>query len=240
MCGRYVPPDEAAIERHWRIDRRNWVGWVVPRYNVAPTTVVPLVLRAADGAIELVGARWGLIPAWWKKDAPPSLTFNARSEEAADKPTWRTALRATRGLMPVRGWYEWNENEPVRSVTGRKVNQPYFISSPNDEVLAFAALWSIWQKPGAPAVLSCALLSRAAAPSVAGIHHRMPVVLASGQYDAWLDPATPADGVQALIAEARDDFAGYAVSTRVNSVRNDGVELIEPLANERDSLWGKP
>jgi putative SOS response-associated peptidase YedK len=71
------------MERSWRIDRRNWPGWITPRFNVAPTTVVPIVQRAADGAVELLGARWGLIPSWWKKDTPPNLTFNARSEDAA-------------------------------------------------------------------------------------------------------------------------------------------------------------
>lgn len=229
MCGRYVPPDEAALERFWRVDRRNWAGWVVPRYNVAPTTVVPIILRGKDGAITLVGARWGLIPAWWKQDAPPALTFNARSEEAAQKPVWRQGLRGMRCLMPMRGWYEWNENEPVRGPAGRKVNQPYYISSPSPQAMAFAGLWSVWDKPGAPEpVLSCALLSREAAPGIAAIHHRMPVVLAPEQYAAWLDPQTTPEAVQHMIAHPRTDFAGHPVSLRVNSVRNDGPELIEP------------
>ena len=127
MCGRYVATDEASIERFWQIDRRNWHGWLTPRFNVAPSTEVPILLKAEDGAYELTGARWGLIPAWWKQDKVPALTFNARSEEAATKPTWRQSLRAKRCLMPTLGWYEWNEHEPVMSASGRKVNQPYYI-----------------------------------------------------------------------------------------------------------------
>ncbi len=73
---------------------------------MAPTTRVPMVFRADDTLLELNAARWGLIPHWWKKDAPPSLTFNARSEEAAEKPTWRHSMRKSRCLMPARGWYE--------------------------------------------------------------------------------------------------------------------------------------
>jgi putative SOS response-associated peptidase YedK len=83
------PPNEAALEQFWRIDRRNWLGRIKPLFNVAPITQVPILVRAHDGAIELIGARWGLIPAWWKDDKAPSLTFNARSEEAAGKPDGR-------------------------------------------------------------------------------------------------------------------------------------------------------
>jgi putative SOS response-associated peptidase YedK len=104
MCGRYVDPDEAALERLWKIDRRNWNPFNPPRFNVAPTLQVPMIVRATDDATELLGARWGMIPHWWKKDTLPPSTFNARSEEAADKPMWRTALLSSRCIMPARGW----------------------------------------------------------------------------------------------------------------------------------------
>lgn len=229
MCGRYVPPDEAAMERSWRIDRRNWPGWITPRFNAAPTTIVPILRRASDGAIELQGARWGLIPSWWKKETPPTLTFNARSEDAADKPTWRQSLRSMRCLMPARGWYEWNEQQTVRSASGRLVKQPYFISCPASEVIAFAALWSVWRRPGAEPVLSCALLSKDAAPAIANIHQRMPVVLAPGQYAAWLDAGTSPQAVAQLIAVAREDFAAYPVSPRIGDSRNDSADLLQEV-----------
>ncbi len=57
-----------------------------------------------------------------------------------------------RCLMPARGWYEWCES-------GRTVRQPYFISDPAQEVIAFAGLWSVWERPGASPIISCALLS---------------------------------------------------------------------------------
>ena len=239
MCGRYVPPDEAAIDRFWRIDRRNWHGWIKPLFNVAPTTVVPIITQARDGAYELVGARWGLIPHWWKKESPPSLTFNARSEEAFQKPTWRQSLRTMRCLMPARGWYEWNESEAVRSESGRKVNQPYFIFCPNSEVLAFAAMWALWERPSASPVVSCALLTKAAAPSIASIHQRMPAVLKPNQFEAWLAPSTPPEDVGALIASAREDFEGYPVSTKVNNTRNDFPELLEKVQADSYIVHGR-
>lgn len=239
MCGRYVPPDEAALERFWKIDRKNWRAWIEPVFNLAPTTQVPILVRADDGALELIGARWGLIPHWWKKNIPPSLTFNARSEEARQKPTWRHGLRAQRCLMPARGWYEWNEKEQVRSESGRTVNQPYFLYSPNAEVIAFAGIWAIWESPTGP-VVSCALLSKAAAPGIAHIHHRMPVVLLPEQYDTWLSPEAAETEIDSAMTSARQDFEGYRVSTRVNNARNNSPALMEAVAAPSDASTQTP
>jgi putative SOS response-associated peptidase YedK len=188
-----------------------------------------MVIRAEDDQLELNGARWGLIPHWWKKDAPPSLTFNARSEETAEKPTWRHSMRKMRCLMPARGWYEWNEEEQVRSDLGRLVKQPYFISAPNAEVIFFAGLWSIWTGQDGIRVLSCALLSKAAAPGIVHIHDRMPVLLKPEHFDTWLDPNTAGENVQEIVANSQNEFASYPVSTRVNNTQNDFPELLVPL-----------
>ncbi|MGH8551389.1 MAG: SOS response-associated peptidase [Methylococcales bacterium] len=170
-----------------------------------------------------------MIPSWWKKETPPSPTFNARSEEASQKPMWRHSLHTMRCLMPARGWYEWNENEPVHGESGRKVKQPYSIFCPDAEVIAFAGLWSFWERPGTASVVSCALLTKDAAPRIAAIHHRMPVVLKPEQYDRWVDPSITAAGIEGLVAGAREDFEGYPISTRVNNTRNDYPELLEKV-----------
>jgi putative SOS response-associated peptidase YedK len=226
MCGRYLTPNEQALERVFHIGRHNWQG-LDTRYNVAPTSRVPVVLRLGD---ELVGeqARWGLIPTWWNKDSLPTLSFNARSEEAAHKPMWRQSLHTQRCLMPALGWYEWNEHESVPTTRGRTSHQPYYFYHPEEPVLAIAGLWSLWRSPAGTELLSCALLTKevTAAP-LAAIHHRMPVLLQAADQAAWLDPGTAADEVQDLIAGSRSDFVTRRVSTRVNSVRNESADLIE-------------
>lgn len=220
MCGRYVTPEIAAMERYWHIGRHNWLPLVLPGFNVAPTTQVPIIIRGADGALEGHAARWGLIPHWWKKPEPPAMTFNARSEEAAEKPTWREALKSRRCLMPVSGWYEWR----VMPGSGRK--QPHFVHALQDEPLAFAGLWSRGRLADAEPILSCALLTKQAAPAIADIHHRMPIVLRPEHFDAWLDPATSADRIRDILADARTDLSGYPVSTAVNSTRNNSPQLL--------------
>jgi putative SOS response-associated peptidase YedK len=226
MCGRYVSPDQAAIERAWHIGRRNWPELIRPSFNVAPTSTVPVIRQAEDGAWELYAARWGLVPAWWSKDTLPGMTFNARSEEAAGKPTWRQSLRSMRCILPALGWYEWCEHERARTASGRTSNQPYYFSCPSGEPIAIAGLWALWQGRAGP-LLSCALLSKEAAEPLSAIHHRMPVVLSGQQIAAWLDPVTPAQEVQRLIETARGDFRAHRVSTRVNSARNDDAGLLE-------------
>ena len=96
MCGRYVTPAEAEIERFWHIGRHNNNPFG-RRFNVAPTTQIPLLRLDPDvGELDLAMARWGLIPFWWKKPRPPGFTFNTRIEEAATKPMWRQAVKTSR------------------------------------------------------------------------------------------------------------------------------------------------
>lgn len=231
MCGRYVSPDDRAIEQYWHIGARNSGQWI-RRYNVAPSTQVPLLRLNDDGELELDGGRWGLIPTWWKKPVPPTFSFNARSEEAASKPMWRQAIRAQRCIMPALGWYEWNEHEQVRNRAGRLVNQPYYHHATDDGMLAIAGLWSSWTSPDGNQVLSCALLTKDAAGPVASIHHRMPVILAPEQFDLWLSASTGSEQVHSAIALSREDFEAYPVSTDVGNNRNDYPELLDPVEVE--------
>lgn len=229
MCGRFATPSGAAMQTVWRIEDVDWDAWVA-HYNVAPTQTVPILVHSREGVLRLFPARWGLTPSWWKQPAPPSLTFNARSEEAAEKPTWRGSLRSMRCLMPAMGWYEWNEHEQTRSTSGRKVNQPYYFHSTGDPVIAIAGLWSIWNSPLGDEVMSCALMTKEAAPSISDIHHRMPVILAPDQFDAWLSPETSPEDVQSLIQGSRREFVGHRVSTRVNTTRYDDAELVAKIS----------
>lgn len=227
MCGRYVSPNEAAIEREFNLGRRNW-RFAETRYNVGPTMTVPIVLQSEQ---ELVGesARWGLIPSWWKKEVPPTLTFNARSEEAAEKPMWRQSLKSARCLMPAEGWYEWNEHEQVRTESGRQSNQPYFFHVPGQPVVSIAGMWTVWRAPSGTEVLSCALLTREAEGDITSIHHRMPVVLSRDQYSEWLAPGTSTERIKELVRSSRTDFEAYRVSTKVNSTRNESPDLARKL-----------
>ena len=229
MCGRYVSPDRATIERAWQIGRSNSNPFR-QRYNVLPTTTVP-ILRAGAAGFELSEARWGLIPSWWKEAKPPRSTFNARAEEAAGKPAWRQPYRHSRCLLPAVGWYEWQALESVDAATGevRRAKQPFFIHAADRRLICFAGLLSVRGVQGAEQ-LSCAILTRAAAGRAAEVHERMPVVLPEAAFGNWLAPdVTNLEEVANLLGRARADFEYYRVGTRLNAAKTDDAELMQPL-----------
>jgi putative SOS response-associated peptidase YedK len=235
MCGRYVHPDDAAIEREWHVGRDSSNPFT-RQFNVAPASTVPMLRRdPRSSELVLTGARWGLIPHWWKDAKRPNFTINARVEEASGKPMWRDAWRHARCLIPAEGWYEWRELERVDRGTG-EVNtykQPYYIHRADARPFCFAGLMAFWRAPGTDeTVRSCAILTKPAAGPATEVHDRMPVVLPAQVFDEWTDPRlTDATHVQAIVAaRAESDFAFHPVSTRVNSSRNAGPELIEPVA----------
>ena len=226
MCGRYVSPDRAAIERAWQVRRSNGNPFA-RRYNVLPMTAIPILVAGAASGLELAEARWGLIPSWWKQDKPPAYSINARAEEAASKPMWRHAWRHSRCLIPAEGWYEWQAAHRTDPASGevRAYKQPHYIFRRDRRPVCFAGL----METSPVAQLTCAILTRAASASVSEIHDRMPVVLPDELLLRWVradvDQAEDAAG---MIKLAQSNFAHYAVSTKLNSARSDGPELISP------------
>jgi len=237
MCGRYVSPEQAAIERAWSYIPRNQLQFP-RRYNVLPTTDVPIVRRARDSEdAELTVARWGLVPHWWSKPKMPTSTINSRSEEAAGKPMWREPYRLSRCLIPAVGWYEWKELERTDPATGevRKYKQPYYLRVEREGPVCFGGLMSTWSPEGGEPRLTCAILTRAPSPSAAEVHNRMPVILTEAAHREWLDPEVKdAAKVADIIAtQAIDKVRHHPVSTRLNSSKTDGEELIQPIAETR-------
>jgi putative SOS response-associated peptidase YedK len=235
MCGRYVHPDTAAIEAAWHVGRSNSNPFE-RRYNVLPTTAIPMLRTEPDsGVLELTAARWGFIPFWWKDAKPPQSTINARSEGAAAKPMWRHAYRHGRCLIPADGWYEWRPMERVDRETGevKPYKQPFFIRRTDGAPVCFAGLVSFWRAPESDAgTLCCAILTRAAAGPAAEVHDRMPVAIPDRAHAQWLDrqledPAR-VDGI--ISEEAQADFVYSPVSTAINGRVADSPKLIEPIA----------
>lgn len=148
--------------------------------------------------------------------------INARSETAAEKPSFRSALKRRRCLIPVSGYYEWK--------TEGKVKRPFWIRVKDAPLFAFAGLWEHWQAPDGGELDSCTLLTRDAIPSMQFIHDRMPVILFPDQYDAWLDPKQQ-DGHAALeLLRAPEDRELYAtaVNSYVGNSRHEGPRCIAP------------
>ena len=169
----------------------------------------------------LAKLRWGLVPTWAKDLKLGARMINARSETVHEKPAFRSAFRRRRCVIPVNGWFEW------RRENGEK--QPYWLRLAGEEVFSLAGLWERWEKGGDP-VETFAVLTTGATPALSDIHHRQPVIVEDEALDDWLDPETSSERLRSLAVAANDGpFERRAVSTRVNSARNDDAELLVAL-----------
>ncbi len=249
MCGRYAASREpAALVEEFGVDRPPEVD-LPPRYNIAPTNRVYVVRDAsakvdapaaddADHLRLLDVARWGLVPSWAKDPSVGNRMINARAETVAEKPAYRRALAKRRCLVPADGFYEWQAQEGQTTKAGKPVKQPYFLHPADGTGLAMAGLYEWWRDkevededaPGAW-LLSTTILTTAARDNVGRIHDRMPVAVAPSLRDAWLNPETPGPDVLArvLAPPPKGFWDIYPVSTAVNSVRNQGPELVRPV-----------
>jgi len=212
MCGRYLTPDQAALERYW--------GLAAPAgfarsYNVAPSQLAPIVRVGAEGQRDLSLATWGFQPGWAKR-----AWINARSETAFTLNAFASAANKRRCLVPAAGWYEWQGEKAPK--------QPFVFHLDGFAPFAFAGIWTArelddgWQR-------SFAILTTEAAGALREIHHRQPVVLDPGDYDAWLDAATPPAEAEALLGHDPEGISAYAISAFVNKPEHDDARCVEPL-----------
>ncbi len=223
MCGRYTLAANAEeLVEAFGIPLPTFE--LVPRYNIAPSQLAPVV--AADRHGRRVGLlTWGLVPGW--ADEPGPGMINARVESAAEKPSFREALDRRRCLVPANGFYEW------KRVNGGKI--PHWIHPTAGGVIAFAGIWERWSRPGAEPRHTFAILTTKANADVAPLHDRMPVIVPAESRDAWLDRARDGAGALApLEASPRGVLTSYAVSPRVNRPAEDDADLIRPAGEVVD------
>jgi putative SOS response-associated peptidase YedK len=225
MCGRYVSPDEASIEREFKLVRGEQD--ISPSYNVAPTQQVPII-RSIDGAARLEKLRWGLIPFFAKGEAPKFSCINARIETVETAASYRGPWkRAQRCLQLATGFYEWHIDD-----TGRKA--PFYIHLNDQPVFALAGLWDRSVKADGTAVESVVHVTMPANALMQHVHNgganpnRMPAILRKEDHEAWLTGSV--DDARAVLKQYEPGLmVAYEVSTRVNAPRNNEPTLIEPV-----------
>ena len=242
MCGRYAATKDTAelVEEFEAVVVE--AEDLAPDYNVAPTKRVRLVVdREIDGVATrtLEVGRWGLVPSWAKDPSIGSRMINARAETVASKPAFRSAFAKRRCLVPADGYYEWYQPTEQGAPVGRggkPLKQPFYIHPTDGSSLAMAGLYEWWRDPsrsdGDPEAwrLTCTVITTASSGDLGRIHDRMPMTVARPDWTAWLDPAVGSDEATEILAPATTvPLEAYPVSTLVNSVRNNGPELVAPL-----------
>lgn len=201
-------------------------------WNGAPRQVYPLIVWQRDlRGPAFVAGHWGFVPAWVRDETGGRRPINARSESVASAGMFREAYRSRRALLPVDGFFEW------RAIRGGK--QPYAVALASGAPFALAAIWESWHDPLLGlAIRTFAVLTCPANALMAEIHDRMPVILAPEDYERWLsDEPDPRDLLRPY-PSAKTRM--WPVSRRVNSPRNDGPDLVDPVPDPTEAADPEP
>ena len=231
MCGRFVATaTPAQLADYLHVDEIRTEA-LEPSWNVAPTDAVYAVAESRPepdaNARRILGTyQWGLVPFWAKDPKVGARMINARAETLESK--FRRTFERRRCLLPADGFYEWEKLEG-----GKK--QPWFIHRADGAPMVFAGLWEVWKPEGAgdddEPLRTCSIITTEANELLAPIHDRMPAVVGPQDWERWLDRSvTDTASLRPLLAPADPrSMERFAVSTEVNSVRNNSGDLVRPI-----------
>lgn len=208
-----------------------------PQFNVAPTQPAPVIRTNDANEPQGLLMKWGLVPSWATDPSVGVRSFNARCETVAEKPTFRSAFRQRRCLVPISGFYEWRVLSP-------REKQPYWIGRRDREPFTLAGLWERWSghktgagvaaTPAAAPLETFTILTTTPNSLMKPLHDRMPVILQAADRERWLAPGEldPSEASRLFQPTDDADFESFPVSKRVGDARAQGPDLMEPV-NER-------
>jgi len=214
MCGRFTLATPAPdLQLAFNLDEIPSV--YIPRYNIAPTQ--PVAVITADYPNHLDHMRWGLVPSWAKDISIGNKLINARGETLLEKPSFRTAAKRRRCLIPADGFYEWDRS--------KRPSRPYYFQMQGGKPFAMAGLWEIWESAEGDLLKSCTIITTAANSLLGKIHERMPVILPQERGYDWLREYN-----ETLLAPIDPEhMTMIPVSKRINSPFADEASLREPV-----------
>ena len=217
MCGRFAQIDsEDKVMSVFNILLSEMI--LEPRYNICPSQRIPVIIQQ-HGLRTLEMREWGLIPFWAKEPKP---MINARAETAAEKPSFRNALRERRCLIPASGYFEWAKEE------GQK--NPYYIRLKDSTPFAFAGLWEEWTSTEGEIRRTCVILTIVANSLMQKIHHRMPVILTPSRGALWLELSEVGVSPEKLLRPfPSDKMEAWRVSRKVNVPSFDNPDCLRKL-----------
>ena len=219
MCGRYALSRTELLEEYFEFSSSG--REIIPRFNIAPTTQIPVIRLREDGQRELIEMRWGLVPLWSRPGDKQPLLINARAETVSSKPAFREAFKSRRCIVPASGYYEWQ-----KLPGGPK--QPFYITRRDGLPIGFAGLWENAKEVHG----TVAIVTTAASEETQQIRDRMPVILGKPDFARWLasEPLGKQEAGRLLASPPAGSLVAWAVSTRVNNVRHDDAGLINEMS----------
>jgi putative SOS response-associated peptidase YedK len=217
MCGRFsLTVTEAELNE--RFELTGGTAPYVSRYNCAPTQMLAVVTN--ENPHQLNYLKWGLIPSWAKEISIGNKMINAKAETILQRPSFKIPFMRRRCLVPSDGFYEWKSD-------GDKI--PYRIFLKNQRLFSFAGLWDRWHDSNGKFIDSFTIITTSANEFMKPIHERMPVILHPKDEKTWLENKDTGMLSSLLTPYDSDAMEAYAVSTLINSPRNDNPQVIEKI-----------
>lgn len=220
MCGRYSITQIEEQKLKERFCFKKIPANLKPRYNVAPSQDVPVILN--ESPEELTFVRWGLIPHWAKEENTQYSMINAKAETITEKPAYRGPIKKRRCLIIADSFFEW------KKTNGKK--QPFRIMLKDESLFTFAGIWDCWEKDG-EVIQSCSIITTSPNELTKSIHDRMPVILPRDEEKKWLSDIDLGEAVALLRPYDAKTMEAYEISTLVNSPSNDILGVIKSVAS---------
>lgn len=220
MCGRFVVHHSVKeLVAEFQLSESETVH---ESFNVAPSQQVPAIVVDNRDHRNLTHLRWGLIPSWSKDHKIGNRLINARAETVDVKPSFKSAFRKRRCILPVSGYYEWIKEGDTK--------QPYYFRSISGAPLALAGLWETWHKAQDDEVRSCTIITTESNNDVSSYHHRMPVILPQSSWKFWLAPSEDHSAIKDFLRPLQNGLLHmHKVSTVVNSPTNNTPDCLLPM-----------
>jgi putative SOS response-associated peptidase YedK len=158
-------------------------------------------------------------PAKWGYLAGGKPLINVRGEQVASGAGFRDAFASRRCVLVADGFYEWNAKR-----------EPTWFRRVDDRLLLLGALFQ--QPTKSERFPRFTVLTTSPNDTIAAVHDRMPVVLEPATLSRWL-AGSPGEAAPLVATAHLGVLSARAVSTRVNSVRNDDQSCVDPIASER-------
>jgi putative SOS response-associated peptidase YedK len=229
MCGRFaitLPPE--AMRGFFRyVEQPNFP----PRYNIAPTQPVPILVARRDPHAGISRhtqlVRWGFLPHFVKDPKQFPLIINARCETLRTKASFRAAFKRRRCLFMADAFYEWRREAKARA----SANRPYLLHRHDGNPMGLAALWETWIGPNGEEQDTACIVTTAANGTTAPIHDRLPAILEPESFDLWLDPdeASTDEAFGLLTPPGNEVLDFYEIGCGINKVANDSSDVQLPV-----------
>lgn len=217
MCGRYsLSKNKLELEERYQAEM---LGAFKPRYNVAPTQLVPVI--TSDSPKGFSHFYWGITPEFSKNKPVSQKLINARAETITEKISFKSSFKKRRCLVPADGFFEWKK-------VGKKIRVPYRFTLYDESIFSFAGLWEEYENEKGIIQHTFLILTTNPNGLVADVHDRMPVIIKKEDEKKWLDKySSESELLDLLKIYPEDEMMSYAVSPLVNHVGNDSPQILK-------------